>query len=398
METDHDDKGKSSFLEQNTEFPTLSFDNWEIIAGYLSLPDLRVLADVCTNARQAARLIFTRKYGSTKCILYIMKRDVEIETVYSEFGQHNAKCLKFLRIFGDLISELNLYIIPKICNNRLQQLIEYINQFTAQSRKKMILNEHSSVLIENPLQNLDEIQFQYCYDSSVTEFKALVTESKNVSSLQFSSEKQLIFLKQNLPQVTKLEIFRYKLNLVNGKPVEDLVQVMRLNPQIQKLKCSPFFKLKLNGTEMELLVFRSFEPILIKLIRPEQFEKVCLQWNCNENFVGFVKNLVNLKFLTMLDHRENAVEMINNIPKLETLQICNFYDIEFETANRILLSAAAHSKLSIVSFHFEDIDERETILAEFNRHISIGTWSIALNENGPKEFKYSVVFNRIPSQ
>lgn len=98
-------------------------------------------------------------------------------------------------------------------------------------------------------------------------------------------------------------------------------------------------------------------------------------------------------------HREHAVGLIDNIPKLETLQICNGLRIQLNDANGILSSAAAHSKLSIVSFHFVRMDDRETLVAEFNRQSSIEPWSIALNEDGPKTYyKYSVVFNRIPPQ
>lgn len=184
-----DDKRKSSFLGQNTEFPTLSFDNWAIIAGHLSLRDLMILADVCTNARQAARLVFTRKYASTRFHLAIDNSYVKIWTMYFAFDEQNAQCLKFLRIFGYLITEF--YFCCR-CNrhfNRLQQFIKHLNQFTAQSRKT--------------------IQFTDAYGWSVTEFKALVTECKNVSSLEFLSKRGLIFLKQNLPRVTKLLIVDY---------------------------------------------------------------------------------------------------------------------------------------------------------------------------------------------
>lgn len=65
---------ESLFAERNAEFPRLvSFGNWELIAGYLSLSILMFLADVCTDVRQATNMFSheNMRHMSSDCCYFL---------------------------------------------------------------------------------------------------------------------------------------------------------------------------------------------------------------------------------------------------------------------------------------------------------------------------------------
>lgn len=86
------------------------------------------------------------------------------------------------------------------------------------------------------------------------------------------------------------------------------------------------------------------------------------------------------------------------MPNVQELRIClKKYDVSGREANEILIKAAALSKLLILSFHFEDMVDREIFQAENDDQITVGPWIVALNEDGPRQFKYSLVLSLMRS-
>lgn len=376
-------------------------DIWISIAGNLNLLDLINLADVCTVTRQASQLIFKQKYASQEFHLRISRREVEIMTPFwdenhdhcSLFGEKRPISLKFLRNFGDLISELEIWMLDRHIqnDNGLRRLIEHINKFSAKSHKKLEINKYLPVLIETPLQNLSEIKMTSA-EYPVDGFSALI---ENVPRIKICSGAARIYLKQNMPQVKKLEISTT--NKTGEISDDDVLQTMQLNPQIQEFIIDqPQFKFISTDTDIDLEISKHYRARLFKLIRPERYERMFLNyWNYTSyfNLVDFVKEFKHLKCLSFVHHGGKVDEVIVGMPKLELLQICVYLEIEMENLKQILLSAVDHNRLSVLSFHFDRLDKRDTFQSKFKKPVAMEPWSSALNEDGPKDYKYSFVLN-----
>lgn len=252
------------FVEQNTENTLLGLDNWEAIVDYLDLFDLINFADVSTVARQAARLVFRRKYAAAKFELRMIGLTMMTWTPESWFSILNVSSLKCLRNFGDLILELDIciyYAFKKENQKQIRKFISHINKFSADSRKKLRIPEYLSILSENPVQNVDEI----------------------------------------------------------------------------------------------------------------------VVWTVS-----------------------NANRLIDDMPKLKKFQICICFGIEIEILNQILLSAAAHRSLSVLTFHFCGVNamgECANVQVKLNRLMVMELWSVALQEDGRSQISMdnnvSVILNRI---
>lgn len=255
------------FIEQNTENTLLGLDNWEAIADYLDLFDLINFADVSMVARQAARLVFKRKYAALKFELRMIGQTLIIWTPESCYRISNVFSLKCLRNFGYLILELDIcifYAFIKENQKQMQKFIRHINRFSADSRKKLKINKYLSILSQNPVQNVDEIVI----------------------------------------------------------------------------------------------------------------------WTFS-----------------------NANELIDDMPTLKKFQICISFGIEIEILNQILLSAAAHRILSVLTFHFCGVNamrECANFQAKLNRLMVMELWSVALREDGRSQISmdnnFSVVLNRIRTE
>lgn len=392
-----DDQWNFSF----PELPPLNLDIWKKIVGNLNLFDLTNLADVCTVARQAARLIFERKYASKEFYLRIDRKEMEILAAcwdenhdnHGLVGHKRPISFKFLRNFGDLISELDIWMLDRSIKNgnRLRQFINHINKFSAQSRKTLEINKHLSVLIETPLNNLNEIKMNAA-EYSVDEFSTLI---KNVPNLKLCSGCAHIYLNQNMPQVKKLEISTT--NKTGEISDENVLQAMQLNPQIEQFIINqPQFKIALNGTSIDLEISKNYRARLFKLIRSEQYERMFLNyWSYTSyfNLVDFVKEFKRLKCLSFVYYGGKIDEVIVGMRNLEELKICVYSEIEMKNLVHILTSAVAHGRLLVLSFHFDRLDKREKFQTKYKQLITLGPWSSASDEDGPKEYKYSFVLN-----
>lgn len=411
----------SCFSELKTETPSLGLDNWEVIAGHLDLLELINLSDMGTDAREAARLVFKRKYPTQKFKLEMHGNRMEIiadiwllKVAYActadrIFSGQGVISLKFVRNFGDLISKLKIDIKKhaeydygtSLTDNQLRKSIAFINKFSAESCKILKINDYS-ILIETPFQNIDKVDL-HTKDYSMTEFNTLI---ENVRSLYVGDDR---YLKQKMPQIKKLHV----INSTDG----NILETMQLNSQIKQLKIHESFggrrlKWKMNGSEMHV-EGRGYFNFLNERIRPENFDKCeklcyqCVQMNqgCSE-CVNFVSKFKNLKCLSIEIKRKKVFELIKNMPTLQELQVCmgkndaneiDYY--ELEDYNRKLLSfAASQSNLLILTFHYEEMDVRERCQKIINEKLNGEQWFIVgLHDNGPKLCKYSLVFNRVPS-
>lgn len=166
----------------------------------MDCPDVINLADVCVDARQAAQLAFKRKFGSQEFTLQIDENIVKL-TFWSgkrrlrrRFDEKRIRsdvCFKFLRIFGSVISELEIELSSKTIKNvnRCQKIIEYVNKFSGESQKKVILRDYFSYLLEQPMQNMGEIEI---YKAEHTlHFKAKWNGTK--IDLEINDKREILF-------------------------------------------------------------------------------------------------------------------------------------------------------------------------------------------------------------
>lgn len=389
-------------VEQNIESPSLCFDNWVAIASHLDLYGLANLVNVCQDARHAVRFLFKLKYASpsTYNSTYLQMNVYGVIRLTFSSGDETlcskrSKSLRFLRNFGDLITELKLFMSnnPILNNNCVQKFIEHINKFSEQSHKTLIVNDYLPILIEHPLRNVDKIEV-FSAKYPLGDFNALI---KNVSYMKIWSDNARIYLNQHMPALQIIEIDTENYNEVRKIGDKHILQIKQLNPQIQTLiiKCQ-FFNLNVSGAEIDIEIWESHKSSSVTIICPKQFKKMYLQdHTCDDISLNRFINLVHLSIvLSFSDH----VYEIHRLPKLEILQICCSLKITDATFDRILSSAEAHRKLSILSFHFYHPNHRQAFGQTHNQRIYMEKWLFTLNETGPKEYKYSIVLNRIRSE
>lgn len=227
------------FIAQIAEPPVLSFDNWEIIAGHLDLMDLINLAGVCTDAREAAQLIFKRKNPSPELHFRINANEVEtsipteINGIRASFDIKGVIGLKLLRNFGNLFSKLEIDTGSAEARNdkRLDMVIEYVSKFCREIHKKLIIRKYLPILIVEPLTNVDEMVIKSNEYSGV-KFHAL---TRNVPSLEICSDRMQLYLKQNMPHLKKLKITATNYSDIDGTGDKHIARMINLNPQIQVL-------------------------------------------------------------------------------------------------------------------------------------------------------------------
>lgn len=244
-------------LEQDNESNKLCVDNWGPIAEYLDLSGLMNLADVCADARTAARLVFDRKYGSNT---FVTSEESDKNRhplhVYGRNSIWIDKCKKMLQIlrnFGYLIPEVIVDPDNTLTHRQLQIVIEYINKFCTQSRNTLVLRDYLPSLVENPLKNVNKVAM-YTDEYSIDEFNALFPD---IRTLVIQTKAAAIYMKHKVPNVKELYINAEMYELINEKR-DNVLLAMRTNPQIEKLVigCNEYvhFKMMRDGKEIELII------------------------------------------------------------------------------------------------------------------------------------------------
>lgn len=378
----------------------------------MNLADLINLSDVCSGGCKAARLAFNRKYPRQKFNLWINGNEIETWTDiwlpnanrYHRFHEKGLKCLRFLRNFGDLMFKLKIDTC-QVSNNadkHLRKGIQHVRKFGTECRKKLVLRNYLPVLVRYPFKNIDKIEVRSA-NYSIAEFNRLV---ENVPNLAIHCSRARKYLNRHMPQMKRLKIKCWHYNGPNTIGDQDAQRALQLNPQIEELIISPrpdtMFKMKLNGSNIEIRAEGHFLSTLT--IRPEQYDTMLLELTKNHSaaaVVNFAKKFINLKCLTMRYCKGLLIEAIETMPMLEKLQITVLDELELMSkiiyCHRIFSLAAAHGNLSILSFNFKRMDLLK-IFQEmvFDIHrVRHERWSLTLNEDGPKEYKFSLVLNRI---
>lgn len=389
-------------LFEGAEYPQPGFDNWEVITGHLDLLDLIILADVCTDARRAARLAFERKYAPEKFKLRINEN--EIKTSFEKNDRFGSiASLKFLRNFCDLICQMDIDTKNSSIENhrQMRKIIEYVNKFSPESRKELILWDYLPFLVENPFRNVDAVRL--CATGySVTEFNHMFM---NVISLLIDTDQVRDYMLQRLPQLERIDIL-----VVNSDKEEipitynDVMKATQMNPQIKELFFEQNFddltdnmlSVQVNGKEIEFHIdlntisdgmshfdFAEFA----EFVRPQHFERMILDNTTGLNSTEVVKKFQNLECLIMTNFVHDLPDSIQMLPKLQDLQIWisdwlglgDFQEI-IDTLSDIFTSHAPHEQLSTL-----------------RPFIDLNIWRRTLSEDGPKDFKHSLVLKRIDS-
>lgn len=380
--------------------------------GFIGI-NIVTLAEICSDTRLAARMAYKRDYNSQEFNLRVDKTEVEMSTFIKQrncdYHVKNAKCLKFLRNFGDLIHKLNIDTCITTMRNddALEMVLEYVNKYSEQSHKILILDKYLSVLMEEPLQNVDHIEVR----SDVYSVAELNTLIENVPSLQICFDKAVKYLIHNMPHLRQIKIIARNLNGTGAITHLDIVGLMKLNPQIQELIINigrhNVLRLKLNGTQIELKYRKNVKPIVYALIRPEQFEIMYLEFQeLNDNeFQYFLKRFINVTCLSINSSIWDIDKVIRIMPNVQKFQICCerispvllYYKNYITRINPIISAATRHSTLLVLSFNFRFKYDFDNFRMQFSRWIKPGPWTITFNEDGAHEFKYALVLNRIRS-
>lgn len=346
---------------------------------YLALGDLLSVADACKRMRRAAQSVYNQRHGENRiCLQYMTQNDrVICENSRSCSVGDLKSAFQLLRCFGQLIKVLQL----TMNSNQSQFLLLFnaINEYCSESLVNIKLNYCFGCFLDlaaftKPFKNLRVVELYNCCYSNSVEFKRIFP---NVRRFRFDGSSNADIELFNdfellMDHYSHLEDFDLSVYInigVSAPMMANLTKVLRLNPQLSKLRLS--IESREDGrngrTHFDEETFRS-------IIEPMQnLDELTLAGIALiPNFIGnkiHLKNVKKFKIVKLnmkypfrfdqLEHfhfygaylRVNFYDFIDQNPTVKTLSIVIHSD-DFSNVNVTRLMQAVPMLTEIKCFYF----------------------------------------------
>lgn len=230
-------------LTKVMKLATLNNDCLELLFDHLELDDMISVADTSRIFYVPVCLAFKSKYKRTKIIINPNVVGSPSHEAYNKLFVHNSvTALKFLRNFGHLL--WNMQLNCKVLSPKLNvEFTHYLFKYCSKSLQSFSMYHNSSEFLfpdnnNNVFTNLFKLKMEKCTFGRELNLNKMFP---NVSILHLGPNRYEYpeAIRVNLPSVKELII------QPNTFEEEDIKEVLKMNPQLERLTICPIYYIEL---------------------------------------------------------------------------------------------------------------------------------------------------------
>lgn len=341
----------------------------ERIFGNLSLGDLLSIMDSTKQFKPSADWVFRSKYGKSRmnfCATYTSYCKYPVWPTENIYIYNFTMCLKILRCFGHAISKLDLSYF-KINENKCAEIDYYVIKYCTALTDVMFQHAGEDTLnrMVKPFEKIEKLKFEDSYlGGKLADFNKWFPQMCALELKFYMRIGNYKCLEKHFPH---LEILTF--DKVNNIRWLEIINTLRLNPQLRRLHISNYFNMKFLQNASKHLYF--LEHLTISNWTEKEFEH-------DGEFVHFknVRNLTidfsrlckvpqiplrfdQLEALTvdayMCRFNDNFFDFMRKQKSIRKLKIV-WKDYAFQRKITNICDASFKEKLALASCYLWDID------------------------------------------
>lgn len=305
-------------MANSTEITDLNDDCLEHIFKKLNFVDLVNVAHTCKRFKWPVELAYASKYGKTNVTIKYWKCDKNklYEEGVWDHGWYGNKvydllfALRLLRCFGQFIPELTVDYLSSGPEKHLDCLDEYVNEYCADSLKKIQLKhapEKAMNHLKQPFAIVESVSFHFGrLENSIIDFNKWFPRMQTLNFWD-SYPVNTSCIQHHFPNLDDLSLCSYFENDTFNRT--NIIEVLRLNPQLKRL-C-------LRGELVNVAFIQSISEYLQSIDT--------LSIGCNQNFFETIDGVIHFQNVTNFTLHIGYMRTMPALPfafdKLESLTL-----------------------------------------------------------------------------